>query len=121
MTTPRLVLMATVGTDAPERCNQALTVAATACTAGADVSLWLSGEAAWMAVPGKAAELVLDHAMPAPDLVDTVLAAGRVTVCSQCAARRGISPESVLDGVRIAGSTSFVEEVLAPDTRTLTF
>jgi len=38
----------TAGTDDPERCNQGFTVAATAVTAGADVSLWLTGEAAWL-------------------------------------------------------------------------
>ena len=45
-----LVVKTTAGADAPERCAQAFTVAATAVAAGVDVSLWLTGEAAWFAV-----------------------------------------------------------------------
>ena len=48
----RLVVKVTCGAEAPERCNQALTVAATALAAGAEVSVWLTGEATWLAVPG---------------------------------------------------------------------
>ena len=49
-----LVVKVTAGADDPERCNQGVTVAATAVAAGADVSLWLTGEAAWLGVPGRA-------------------------------------------------------------------
>src|SRR6478752_4828946 len=112
--TPRpLVIKTTSGLDRPEACNQAFTVAATAVAAGADVSLWLTGEAAWFGVPGRAAELELEHAAPLADLLDAVLEGGRVTVCTQCAARRGITPDDVLPGVRIAGAAVFVEESLA--------
>ena len=52
MAAPRsLVLKVTVGKDDPERCNQALTVAAAAAASGVPVSLWLTGEASWMALP----------------------------------------------------------------------
>ena len=50
-----LVVKATAGADAPERCAQAFTVAATAVAAGVDVSLWLTGESTWFALPGRAA------------------------------------------------------------------
>src|SRR5947209_3549883 len=50
----QLVLKVTVGADAPERCAQAFTVAATAVASGVDVSLWLTGEASWFALPGRA-------------------------------------------------------------------
>src|SRR3954453_17135249 len=57
-----LVIKSTAGTDRPEASNQAFTVAAAAVAAGADVSVWLTGESAWFAVPGRAADLVLEHA-----------------------------------------------------------
>jgi len=57
-----LVVKATAGIDAPERCSQAFTVAATAAAAGVPVSLWLTGESAWFALPGRAAEFDLPHA-----------------------------------------------------------
>jgi predicted peroxiredoxin len=111
----------TSGTDRPEAANQAFTVAAAAVAAGVRVSLWLTGEAAWFGVPGRAAELVLEHAAPLPDLLDAVLAEGTVTVCTQCAARRGISAHDVLPGVRIAGAAVFVEEALEPGAQALVY
>ena len=89
MSSRSLVVKVTAGKDDPERCNQAFTVAATAAASGVPVSLWLTGEAAWFALPGRGAEVELPHAMPLADLLSGVLAAGTVTVCTQCAARRG--------------------------------
>ncbi|GAA4726867.1 DsrE family protein [Phytohabitans rumicis] len=116
-----LVVKVTAGSDAPERCAQAFTVAATAVAAGAEVSLWLTGESSWFALPGRAAEFSLPHSAPLPDLLDAVLAGGRVTLCTQCAARREITPDDVLPGVRIAGAAAFVEETLSDDTQALVY
>ncbi|MBW8485318.1 DsrE family protein [Actinomadura parmotrematis] len=116
-----LVIKVTAGADAPERCNQAFTVAAAAVASGVPVSLWLTGESAWFALPGRAAEFDLAHATPLPDLLDILLSAGRVTLCTQCAARRNIGPDDVLDGVRIAGAPTFVEEILTDGTQALVY
>ena len=116
-----LVIKATAGKDDPERCNQAFTVAAAAVASGVQVSLWLTGEAAWFSVPGRAADFSLPHAAPLTDLLASVLALGTVTVCSQCAARREITPADVIDGVRIAGSATFVAEVVADDAQALVY
>lgn len=115
-----LVVKVTCGSDDPERCNQGLTVAATALTAGAEVSLWLTGEGTWLGVAGHEA-FQLPHAASPVGLVETVLASGRVTVCTQCAARRGITERDVWPGVRIAGAAAFVEEVLALDVQALVY
>lgn len=116
-----LVVKVTCGTDAPERCNQGFTVAATAAASGVPVSLWLTGEAAWLAVPGRAAELDLPLATPLPDLLDTVLASGTVTVCGQCAARRSLGVDDLVPGARIAGAPVFVEEALAEGAQALVY
>ncbi|MFC0528330.1 DsrE family protein [Phytohabitans kaempferiae] len=116
-----LVVKVTAGTDAPERCAQAFTVAATAVAAGVDVSLWLTGESAWFALPGRAAEFSLPHSAPLPDLLDTVLTDGRVTLCTQCAVRREITEVDVLPGIRIAGAAAFVEEAMAEGTQALVY
>jgi len=116
-----LVVKVTCGADDPERSNQALTVAATALAAGADVSVWLTGEAAWFAVREPRVDLGLEHATPVADLVDAVLAGGRVTLCTQCAARRGIGPDDVLDGVVVAGAAAFAEEVLRDGVQALVY
>ncbi|MCK9795194.1 DsrE family protein [Isoptericola sp. 4D.3] len=116
-----LVIKTTSGVDRPEAANQALTVAAAAVAAGAEVSLWLTGESAWFAVPGRVAELALEHAAPAADLLDAVLAAGSVTLCTQCAARRDLGPDDVLPGIRIAGAAVFAEEILRPGAQALVY
>lgn len=116
-----LVVKVTAGADAPERCNQAFTVAAAAVASGVPVSLWLTGESAWYGLPGRAKEFSLAEAAPLQDLLDVVLAAGRVTVCTQCAARRGITVDDVIDGVRIAGASTFVEEVLTDGAQALVY
>jgi predicted peroxiredoxin len=116
-----LVVKVTCGADDPERCNQGFTVAATAVAAGAEVSLWLTGEAAWFGAPGRAEAFTLPLATPLADLLAAVLAEGRVTVCSQCAARRAIEPEGVLEGVRIAGAAMFTEEVLREGVQALVY
>jgi predicted peroxiredoxin len=119
--TRRLVVKLTAGAEAPERCSQAFTVAATAVAAGVEVSLWLTGESTWFAVPGRAVDLALPHAAPVADLLDAVREAGRVTVCSQCAARRDLTPADLLPGVVIAGAATFVDEVTADGIQALVY
>ena len=116
-----LIVKVTAGEDAPERCSQAFTVAATAVAAGAQVSLWLTGESAWFALPGRAGAFTLPHAAPLADLLSAVLAEGSVTLCTQCAARRGITPEQTIPGVRVAGAAAFVEECLADGAQALVY
>jgi len=116
-----LVIKVTAGKDDPERCNQAFTVAAAAVVSGVPVSLWLTGESAWFGLPGRAEDFSLPHAAPLADLLATVLAAGTVTVCTQCAARRNITPDDVIPGVRIAGAATFVAEIMTEDARALVY
>lgn len=118
---PRLLVKLTCGEEALERANQALTIAATAVASGAEVSLWLTGEASWLAVPGRADALTLPHAANPAELLDAVLAAGQVTVCSQCAARRDLTAEALRPGVAIRGAAAFVEEALTESTQALVY
>lgn len=116
-----LVVKVTCGADEPERCNQGFTVAATAAASGVPVSLWLTGEAAWLAVPGRATELSLPLATPIDELLAAVLETGTVTVCAQCAARRSLEPGDLVDGARIAGAPVFVEEALREGVQALVY
>ncbi|MBO3747301.1 DsrE family protein [Streptosporangiaceae bacterium NEAU-GS5] len=116
-----LVIKVTAGADAPERCNQAFTVAAAALASGVPVSLWLTGESAWFALPGRAKDFLLPEAAPLEDLLAAVLAGGRVTLCTQCAARRSITVDDLIDGIRIAGASTFVEEALTEGVQALVY
>lgn len=117
----RLVLKLTCGDDAPERCAQAFSVAAIAVSSGVDVSLWLTGEASWFALPGRAEAFALPHSAPLAELRDTVLAGGVLTLCTQCAARRDLTEADLLPGVRLAGAAVFVAEAMEPDTQALVY
>jgi predicted peroxiredoxin len=119
--TRSLVVKVTTGAEAPERCNQGFTVAASGVAAGASVSLWLTGDATWFATRDRAPVLGLPHATPVAELLAAVLAGGRVTVCSQCAARRDLDEPDLLSGVGVAGAAVFVEESLADGCQALVY
>ena len=116
-----LVVKLTSGMEAPERLSQAFTVAATAAASAIGVSLWLTGEASWLAVPGRAEQFELPHAARLADLRDAVAAEGRLTICSQCAARRDLDEADLVEGARIRGAAAFVEEVMAPGAQALVY
>lgn len=117
----RLVIKCTTGAEDPERCNQAFTVAAAAAAAGASVSLWLTGEASWFGVPGRAEEFTLDLATPLADLRDLVLSTGELVVCSQCAQRRGLIAADLVEGTVIKGAAVFAEMILADDVQAIVY
>jgi len=111
----------TVGADAPERCLQAFTVAGAACAAGVPVEMWLSGEAVWLAVPGRAADLMFKNATPLPELLELVLEEGRVRVCTESAARRSLTPGDLIEGITVAGAATYVERLLKEGTQALVY
>ena len=96
-------------------------MAAAAVSAGARVSVWLTGEAVWLAVPGRAAEFSLPHAAPLETVLELLLLSGRITVCTQCAARRDLTADDLLPGVVIAGAASYVEEILGEGTQAVVY
>jgi predicted peroxiredoxin len=116
-----LIIKLTAGVESPEKLSQGFTVAATAVASGAVVSLWLTGESAWLAVPGRAEQLSLPHAARLADLRDAVLADGHLTVCSQCAARRSLTQADLLPRTLIRGSAAFVEEILQDGAQALVY
>jgi predicted peroxiredoxin len=116
-----LVVKVTAGAREAERASQGFTVAAAAVSSGANVSLWLTGDAAWFAVPGRAEEFSLPYAAPLDTLLTLIVQSGRVTVCTQCAARRDLSERDLLPGIAVAGAASYVEEVLADGVQALVY
>lgn len=120
--TPRsLIVKLTCGAEAPERANQAWTVAAAGVAAGVAVTVWLTGDGVWFAVPGRQPDLELPFATPVADLVETVRCSGRIVVCTQCAARRDLVESHLLPGATIAGAASFVEAVVADGVQALVY
>ena len=96
-------------------------MASTALASGIEVSFWLAGDASWLAIPGKADDFQLQHAARIADTLQSLIEGGTVTLCSQCALRRNINDGDQILGIRIAGATSFVEEILREKTQALVY
>jgi len=116
-----LVIKLATGLDDPERVAQAFSVASTALAAGVEVSFWFTGEASWLALPGRAEEFNLAHAANLADLLANLIDEAQVTLCSQCAVRRNIKDGDQISGIAIAGSTTFVEEIMRAQTQALVY
>ena len=116
-----LVIKLATGVEDPERVAQAFSVASTAVATGIGVSFWLAGEAAWLALPGRAEEFSLPHSAPLHELLAILISEATVTLCTQCAVRRNIAPGDQISGIRIAGSTRFVEEITNEFTQALVY
>ena len=121
MTARALLIKITCGADAAERANQAWTVAAMGVAAGASVSVWLTGEAVWFAVPGRQPNLELPYATPVAELIEAVRLGGSITVCTQCAARRELVVQDLVESATIQGAASFVEAALADNVQALVY
>ena len=121
MTSRSLLIKITCGAEAAERANQAWTVAAMGVAAGASVSVWLTGEAVWFAVPGRQPDLELPYATPVNELIETVRLSGAITVCTQCAARRELVVDDLIQSATIQGAASFVEAALADNVQALVY
>jgi predicted peroxiredoxin len=121
MTARSLLIKITCGAEAAERANQAWTVAAMGLTAGASVSVWLTGEAVWFAVPGRQPNLELPYATPVAELVESVRVGGSITVCTQCAARRELVVQDLVESATIQGAASFVEAALTDNVQALVY
>jgi predicted peroxiredoxin len=49
------------------------------------------------------------------------LAAGSITLCTQCAQRRGITEKDLIAGIIIKGSASFVAEIMEDDVQVVVY
>ena len=117
----KLVVKVMAGTNDPERAAQAFTVAATAVASGFEVSLWLTGDASYFALPGRCESFELPHSAPLNELRDAILAAGSITLCTQCAARRAITQLDLIPGITIKGAASFVQEIMEAGVQALIY
>lgn len=119
--TQGLIVKVIAGTDDLERCIQGLTVATTAAVSGVPVSVWLAGEAAWLAVPDRAAAATLPNSPPAAELLESIAELGSITLCARCADRRDLTPDAISPAINIAGAATFVAEVTQPNTQALVY
>ena len=119
--TANLVIKLTCGLESPERVSQAFSVASAALSSEINVSFWLTGDAAYFALPGKAAEFELPHAAPLADQLNALIAGARVVLCSQCAVRRNINDGDQIKGIVIEGAASFVEEITRESTQAIVY
>lgn len=116
-----LIVKNTCGADAAERSNQAFTVAAVAAAGGTTVNLWLTGDAVFYATDNRRPVFDLPHATDPAELMEAVLLEGSVYVCTQCVTRRDLVADDFLDGVTVAGSALYVEQIMRPGTQAVVY
>lgn len=117
----RLVIKLIAGREDPERLSGALTVASAAIASGVAVSLWLTSESSWFSLPGKIEEVQLPHSPDLGELLRLIISNGSVTLCTQCATRRGIEESDLVAGIMIKGSATFVEEITQDGAQALVY
>jgi predicted peroxiredoxin len=117
----RLVIKLIAGREDPERLSGALNVATAAIASGVEVSLWLTSESSWFALPGRIDEVQLPDSPALGELLQLIIATGSVTLCTQCATRRGIEEVDLIKGISIKGSATFVEEITAENVQALVY
>ena len=119
--TRSLVVKATHALDDPERGHIACNVASVAVSSGLEVHLFLAAEGVNLARPDIAERLELAEAPPIADLLDVLYETATVTVCTPCAARRGLGEGDFREGTRLAGSAKFVELATQPGAQALVY
>jgi predicted peroxiredoxin len=117
----RLVIKLIAGSEDPERVAGALSVATSALASGVSVSLWLTSESSWFALDGKISEIALEHSPDLGEILYSLIEDGEVTLCTQCAARRNLEEKDLIPGIKIKGSTSFVDEIMQEGVQVLTY
>lgn len=117
----RLVIKLITGKDDPERLSGALNVASAAIASGVEVSLWLTSDSSWFALPGKISEVELAHSPDLGEILQMIIDNGSVTLCTQCAMRRGIDKSDLIEGIEIKGAASFVEEIASENCQALVY
>jgi predicted peroxiredoxin len=61
------------------------------------------------------------YATPVLELIEAVRTGGTITVCTQCAARRELVVEDLVESATIQGAASFVEAALAENVQALVY
>jgi len=84
-----LLVKITCGAEAAERANQGWTVAIMGLAAGADVAVWLTGEAVWFAAAGRQPDLALPGATPVAERQPASSSAATLATSPACQSRIG--------------------------------
>lgn len=104
-----LVIMCTRGID-DERSSVAWTIANGAITEGLQVSMFLTSAAVDVVRKGGCDMTKVDPLDPLKDLVEKFMSrGGKVWACTPCVKARGYAPESLIEGVEIAGASGMLK------------
>jgi predicted peroxiredoxin len=114
-----LVIKIVGNSSDPERMTTGLSVAGAADAAGIAVSLWLAGDAVWLAVRPEHRRAAVDG--EAADLLIDLLPQAGAAVCARCAQRRAVVEEHLAAGARIAGAAEFVAAATQPEAQALVY
>lgn len=100
----------TTGLEDAEKVTVAFLVAVGAAEAGRETLMFLTKEAARLAVDGFARATACDGCPPLSELMERYAAAGgRYIACGVCVQSKGIDPASLLSNAEVAGTVQLWE------------
>jgi uncharacterized protein len=110
----RMMFHCTHSRDDPERAILPFVAANVAAQAGQDAIVLLSIEGAWLGRRGAADDVACAGLPPLPDLIGEFVGNGGVIwACGACTKPRGITEDQLVEGARIVGAATVVEEIAA--------
>ena len=108
-----LFLVASWGTEVAERCYAPFVIGTTAQASDVKANIFLMMDAVLLAKKGYAKKVKAPGFPPLVDLIKSFRdEGGKVYVCSNSAAFRGISENDIIEGSEIAGAALMVDEIL---------
>jgi predicted peroxiredoxin len=109
----KLVFLITHGPDNPERVTIPFTMATAVQALGTEVSIGFLGEGAALTKKGVADKIAFPGCAPLKDLITAFLAeGGKFYTCPPGLAARHITPEDLMDGVKIIHAGDFAKEFI---------
>lgn len=108
-----LFIVASWGTEVAERCYAPFVIGTTAQASDVKSNIFLMMDAVLIAKKGFAKKVKAPGFPPLEELIESFTdEGGKIYVCSNSAAFRGIGEKDVIEGSEIAGAALMVDEIL---------
>ncbi len=116
MADEKMVITMTYGEDEPERAVLPFVMALGALASDAEVRMALQCNSVRIATPGFASTIHAPGFPPLDELLEAFLElGGQLFTCGPCIASRGISPDDLIEGVRVINAARLAIYLLESD------
>lgn len=110
----KIVIIATVGPENPEKATLPFVMATAAQTVDANAVVILQSSAVLLAKRGISEHVLAPGLMPLKQLMETYIElGGEILLCSPCLKERNIKPEDFIPGCKTIAAATVIDEVLS--------